>query len=220
LTLRFNGRSVVLYTSYNLSESKAKYLADAKELGLFLTDEESDFTAFDEKVDPDAVSQKILVGQSWRWVVCCISLFRPLTRRRSPAETFPLELAAENICESPVEESEAEQMPVLEAGVAKKKARRGARGKSSNRRRGGKDLRAAEGDAKLAKDKKLRERALKKGNAHRIAEFSVAQDSLYASTGWQGREPPKEERDWVLKSYESGHIKIALANFHPVGCDL
>jgi hypothetical protein len=111
-------------------------------------------------------------------------------------------------------------MPVLEADVAKKKARRGARGKSSNRMRGGKDLRAAEGDAKLAKEKKLRERALKKGIAHRTAEFSVVQDSLHASTGWQGREPLKKERDWVLESYESGHIKIALARFHPVGRDL
>ena len=45
-------------------------------------------------------------------------------------------------------------------------------------------------------------------------------DSLHVSTSWHGKEPPKEELDWVLKAYESGRIKIALARFHPVGCDL
>ena len=65
LTLRFAGHSVVLYTACNLSASKAQYLTDAKELQLFLTDEESDFTIFDEKLDHDAVSQKMPVGQSW-----------------------------------------------------------------------------------------------------------------------------------------------------------
>ena len=66
LTLRFAGRSVVLYTKYSLSVSKAKYLADAAELRLHLIDAETDFTAFDETPDLEAVSQKMMVGQSWR----------------------------------------------------------------------------------------------------------------------------------------------------------
>jgi len=108
----------------------------------------------------------------------------------------------------------------LEACATKKKARRGARGKGSSHRRGGKDLQEAGHNAKLAKEKKLRERGLKKGTTHRTARFSVVRDGLHVSTGWHGKEPAKGERDWVLKAYESGQIKTALAHFHQVGCDL
>ena len=100
------------------------------------------------------------------------------------------------------------------------KARRGKSRAAASRKRGGKHLREAEGNAKLAKEKKLREKAQKHGATHRTMGFSALQDALHSATGWQGRLPAKEERAWVLKAYESGEIKHALAHFHRASCDV
>lgn len=110
--------------------------------------------------------------------------------------------------------------PPRHSESAHKKARRGSRGEGVKRRRGGRHLSAAEGDAKRAKERSLRERARRHGGAHQTKKFSLVADSLHGSTGWQGREPEEKERIWVLQAYESGEIKKTLARFHPVPCDL
>jgi hypothetical protein len=97
-----------------------------------------------------------------------------------------------------------------------KKTEQGGNGHRTGRKRGGRHLREAEGSAKLAKERKLRERAQKNGIAHRATGFSVVQDGRHSTTGWQGGLPPKQEREWVLKAYESGEIKKVLAQFHLV----
>ena len=63
----FGERCIVLYQGFNLHATKAQYLQDATDLGLSLSTEECDFTAFDEGPDlPSAAAQKVAAGQSWR----------------------------------------------------------------------------------------------------------------------------------------------------------
>jgi len=104
--------------------------------------------------------------------------------------------------------------------AASPKARRGKSGGGTSRKRGGKHLREAEGNAKLAKERRLRENAQKHGAAHRTMGFSALRDTLHSTTGWHGRLPAKEERAWILEAYESGEIKRALAHFHRASCDV
>ena len=65
LALRFGSCRVTLYRSYNLRSSEALYLSNANELKLWLDEHESDFSAFDEELDLEVVSQKIAAGESW-----------------------------------------------------------------------------------------------------------------------------------------------------------
>jgi hypothetical protein len=66
LTLLFGENRITLYSSYDLSSSAPQYLEDAESLGLFLNEDEADFSAFDEGPALDAVLGKIVFGESWR----------------------------------------------------------------------------------------------------------------------------------------------------------
>jgi hypothetical protein len=66
LALRFGGCRINLYESYDLSSSQALYLSDAKQLQLWLHDQESDFTVFDETPDFEAASKIIKAAKGWR----------------------------------------------------------------------------------------------------------------------------------------------------------
>jgi len=47
---------VTLYRSYNLRSSEVLHLSDAKQLKLWLDEQESDFSAFDKELDLEVVS--------------------------------------------------------------------------------------------------------------------------------------------------------------------
>jgi len=66
--------------------------------------------------------------------------------------------------------------------AADAKAGRGKSGGPASRKRGGKHLREAEGNAKLAKERRLRENAQKHGAAHQTMGFSALPDTLAPGT--------------------------------------
>lgn len=46
--------------------------------------------------------------------------------------------------------------------------------------------------------------------------FSMHDDGLVSSTGWQGRAPPKKTQDELRRLHRSGRIKESLGVFFPV----
>lgn len=100
----------------------------------------------------------------------------------------------------------------------KRKGKR--RGKKSSRPRGGKELKAAGGDAYAGDTKRLQKKLMSKGDLYQTSSYSVEQNGSRVSTGWQGRNPPRRARSEIRRLYGSKEMQEILEGFFPAYADL
>jgi hypothetical protein len=123
--------------------------------------------------------------------------------------------------ESKGSQAQATSMPLNHAkvGMGDGRERPRKRGKGASKRsrpragRGKQEQRAGEASHRIHR---LRERALRNGEALCSDEFSLQRDGLSSSTGWQGRAPPQKTQLQLKHLYETGEIQDLLQVFYPV----
>lgn len=84
------------------------------------------------------------------------------------------------------------------------------------RPRGGASIRAADGDAKVAGERSLLLKWMKKADFHRTEGYSLEKNGSRTQPGWNGRNPPPATRFEIRQDYSSGKIYETVAKFFPV----
>ncbi|KAF8160069.1 hypothetical protein B0H34DRAFT_858712 [Crassisporium funariophilum] len=97
----------------------------------------------------------------------------------------------------------------------KKKSRRGKKS-SETRPRGGAPILAADGDEKVAGERSLLLKWMKKADFHRTAAYSLQENGSRTQPGWNGRNPPPATRLELRRDYSTGKIYETLSRFFPV----
>jgi hypothetical protein len=101
-------------------------------------------------------------------------------------------------------------------GARHKKKVRKLRGGGARRPRGGKEKQEKKAGIDDRRILRLRDRSYREAEAVISDEFSMQTDALAASTGWQGRAPPKRTQEKLSQLYQSGGIYELLGTFFPV----
>lgn len=106
--------------------------------------------------------------------------------------------------------------PAVPSEAQEKKRKGKRRGKKSSRPRGGKELKAAGGDAYQADTRRLQKKFVSGGDLYQTNTYSIEKNGSKVSTGWQGRNPPPRARAEIRRLYRRKEMQGIIEGFFPV----